>query len=461
VRRVGALVVGLSLVAAACGGDDDDDTPVEDTAVEDTAVEEPAAEEPAAEEPAAEEPAAEEPAAEEPAAEEPAAEEPTAEEPAAEEPAASGEGFIIGTVLPETGALAFLGPPEIQGVQLALEDIEGAGLPITVLTGDSGTSPDVAQETVNRLLGEGANAILGAAASGVSQGIIQNLFDNQIPQCSAANTSPSFSDQENASFYFRTVPPDEAVSPIIADVVSGDGVTNLAIVARADDYGNALADLVSSELDGLNVQNEIIAYDPENVAADSVVTDVAATGADAVLLIAFDEGIPIIQAALEAGVPADAMYVPDGLFYPGLNDSVDETNPNVIDGLKMIGAAGGQDFNERLAPLTDGSVLYGGQAYDCMMLMALAYAQTGSTDGTTIVDAVLEISRADDGDTDCTSLDECLAAIEAGEGINYDGVSGAIELDDVGDPTQARYAIAEFQDGELVPIDSIDVDLNF
>lgn len=45
VRRVGALIVGLSLVAAACGGDDD----------------EPAAEEPAADEPAADEPAAEEP----------------------------------------------------------------------------------------------------------------------------------------------------------------------------------------------------------------------------------------------------------------------------------------------------------------------------------------------------------------------------------------------------------------
>ncbi len=72
IRRGGraglALVVGLSLAAAACGGDDDD---------------EPAAAEPAAEEPAAE--PAQEPE-EEPAAEEPAAE-PAAEEPAAEEPA--------------------------------------------------------------------------------------------------------------------------------------------------------------------------------------------------------------------------------------------------------------------------------------------------------------------------------------------------------------------------------------
>jgi peptide/nickel transport system substrate-binding protein len=63
---LGALVLMLSMVLAACAP---------------AATEAPAAEEPAAEEPAAEEPAAEEPVAEEPAAEEPAAEEPVAEEP--------------------------------------------------------------------------------------------------------------------------------------------------------------------------------------------------------------------------------------------------------------------------------------------------------------------------------------------------------------------------------------------
>ena len=207
--------------------------------------------------------------------------------------------------------------------------------------------------------------------------------------------------------------------------------------------------------------NAIITYDPENVAADAVVGDVAAQGADAVLLIAFDEGIPVIQAALEAGVPADATYVPDGLFFPGLNALVDEGNPNVLDGMKMVGASGSQEFNTRLAPLTDGSVLYGGQGYDCVILMALAFAQAGSTDGTALFEAALDVSRDDGGDTECTTYTDCAAAIDAGEGINYQGVAGDLELDEVGDPTLARYAVAEYQDGVLVPIDSFDIDLNF
>ena len=99
-KRVVALAVGLSLVAAACGGDDDDagsDEPADEPATaEEPTAEEPTAEEPTAEEPTAEEPTAEEPTAEEPTAEEPTAEEPTAEEPTGEEPA--GDAAMVLTI---------------------------------------------------------------------------------------------------------------------------------------------------------------------------------------------------------------------------------------------------------------------------------------------------------------------------------------------------------------------------
>ena len=373
----------------------------------------------------------------------------------------SGDGLVIGTVLPETGGLAFLGPPQIEGAALAAADLEAAGANVTVITGDSGTDGAVAQETVGRLLGEGANAIVGAAASGVSQDIIQTLFDSKIPQCSGSNTSPAFTGQENAAYYFRTVPPDEAVSPIIADVVAGDGRTNVALVARADDYGNALAGLVAGELDGLGVANTTITYDPENVASDSVVGQVADAGSDAVVIIGFDETFPIIQAALEAGVPADAMYGADGIFFNTLNEAIDEANPNVIDGLTLIGASGGQEFNTRLTERTDGNLIYGGQVYDCVITMALAFAQAGTTDGDAMIAAAIEVTNDDGGDTNCTTYAECIEALEAGDNIDYDGVAGPINLDSGGDPTFGRYAIAQFQDGVLVPIDSQDIDLNF
>ena len=77
-----------------------------------------------AEEEVAEEEAAEEEVPEEEAAEEEAME----EEPEEAAPAGDTEGqLVIGGLLPETGNLAFLGPPEIAGVNLAGQEINAAG----------------------------------------------------------------------------------------------------------------------------------------------------------------------------------------------------------------------------------------------------------------------------------------------------------------------------------------------
>jgi branched-chain amino acid transport system substrate-binding protein len=61
----------------------------------------------------------------------------------------------IGTALPLTGTLAFLGPPEEAGVALAVKDINEANLGITidVVYGDSGDLDNKAYETeIPRLL---------------------------------------------------------------------------------------------------------------------------------------------------------------------------------------------------------------------------------------------------------------------------------------------------------------------
>ncbi len=47
---------------------------------------------------------------------------------ASDAPAAKGDGTLtVGQLLPQTGSLAFLGPPEFAGVDLAIKDINAAG----------------------------------------------------------------------------------------------------------------------------------------------------------------------------------------------------------------------------------------------------------------------------------------------------------------------------------------------
>lgn len=373
------------------------------------------------------------------------------------EPASTDElELVIGQVMPETGSLAFLNPPMVVSIDLAVQDIQDAGGNVRLIKGDSATDPDVAPETVNRLLGEGAHVIVGAAASGVSQSFIQTLYDAQIPQCAASNTSPSFSTQENAGFYFRTVPPDQGAALILANIVAADGATNVAIAARADDWGNALAELLAENFDEIGVNYEIFSYDEEAASYDPTVASIESMGADALVLIAFAEGAQILRGLLEARFPPTAMYAADGIYDLGLATTVDPTNPNVLDGFVIVAAGGSDEYSARLAPLTDGNVIFGGQAYDCVMILALAALAAGSTDGPAILEQVHAVTS---GGTKCYDYAECAALIADGADIDYDGISGPLELDEVGDPGFGRYLIAEFIDGALTVTGSQDADL--
>ena len=130
-----------------------------------------------------------------------------------EEPAGPTEQLTlkIGTILPQSGALAFLGPPEEAGVALAVQDINEADLGITVeaVFRDSGdTTTDTATVSVTDLLSQDVSAIVGAASSGVSKTVIDQIVAAGVVQFSPANTSPDFTTYADDNLYWRTAPSD-------------------------------------------------------------------------------------------------------------------------------------------------------------------------------------------------------------------------------------------------------------
>ena len=363
----------------------------------------------------------------------------------------------LGTILPETGGLSNLGRPMIESVRLAEEDIKAAGGNIKVTYADSATSPETAPEAVNRLLGQGVHAIIGAGASGVSQSFIQVLFDEKIPQCSPSNTSPSFSTQENAAYYFRTVPPDIAIAPILADLVVGDGHTRISLIARADDWGQSLLNQLETELEQLGADYDSTLYDPAAISFDAEVAAVESYGPDAVINITFNEGLALIRHLLEAGYGPERQYLTNGYIDPALAGQIDPNNPNVIDGLRLLEPGADLDFNRRLEAETGGEIAYGASAYDCTIILALAARIAGNTDGDDLLEAVGSVT---DGGTECASYAACAELIDDGEDIDYVGVSGPINLDEVGDPTVATYIITTYTNGEFDRLRVAEVDLS-
>ncbi|MBB3675552.1 ABC transporter substrate-binding protein [Modestobacter versicolor] len=218
--------------------------------------------------------------------------------------------LTIGTLLPETGNLAFLGPPEVAGVQLAINDINAAGgvlgQPVTLVTGDSGdASTDTATQTVDRLLQSGVNAIIGAASSGVSLTVIDTITQAGVMQISPANTSDQFTNYNDQGLYFRTAPPDLLQARALADLIGADGNNTVGILATNDPYGTGLAENTKNNLiaDGLPEDSiQTVIYDPQAANYDAEVQQMTEFSPDAIVVIGFEESSRIIQGLNTNGV---------------------------------------------------------------------------------------------------------------------------------------------------------------
>ena len=226
-------------------------------------------------------------------------------------PNATGEPLVIGYLLPLTGNLAFLGPPEIAGFDLAIADINAAGgvlgAPVRAEGGDSGdTSTDTATQTADRLLQAGVNVIVGAASSGVSQTVIDSVTGAGVMQISPANTSDIFTTYDDNGLYFRTAPPDVLQARALADLILEDGNNTVGILALNDPYGTGLAENTRNNLldGGLSEEDvpEPIIYDPQAANFDAEVQQMVDLNPDAIVVIGFEESSKIIQALNAEGI---------------------------------------------------------------------------------------------------------------------------------------------------------------
>src|SRR3712207_951171 len=218
-------------------------------------------------------------------------------------PATAGDPLIIGTLLPLTGDLAFLGPPEVAGAKLAVADINAAGgvlgQPVQLLEGDSGdASTDTATQTADRLLGQNVDVIVGAASSTVSLTVIDRITGAGVMQISPANTSDQFTTYNDNGLYFRTAPPDTLQARALADMIGADGNNSVAILARNDSYGTGLADNTEENLlsQGLSEDSFLrITYDPNAANYDAEIQELVDFDPDAIVVIGFEESSKIIQ----------------------------------------------------------------------------------------------------------------------------------------------------------------------
>jgi branched-chain amino acid transport system substrate-binding protein len=324
------------------------------------------------------------------------------------------------------------------------------GKPTELTLGDSGdTSTDIANQTADRLLGEGVDAIIGAASSGVTLTVIDKITGAGVVQISPANTAKSLSTYDDNGLYFRTAPSDILQGQVVGELILEDGNQTVGILALQDPYGEGLAEDITAAV--TDAGGEVVAteiYDPNAQTFDAEVGAMVSADPDAIVVIGFDESGRVLTTMIEQGIGPDTkmVYGTDGNMGNALGEQFAD-NPGAIAGMKgttpLVELS--QEFKDRLLEVDPELVdfNYAAESYDAVIIAALAALAADSTTGEAIAG---ELANVTGGGTECDTFQECAELLADGEDIDYDGVSGPIDFDENGDPAQASFGILQFNE---------------
>jgi len=347
----------------------------------------------------------------------------------------------IGTLMPETGALAAFGPATEAAAELAVGDINNAkaGITVTLAKADSGdATTDTSITSATTLVDDDkVSVIVGAISDNVSRKVLDQIVKAGVVQISPGNVSTDFTRAADDGLYFRTSPSCVLEGDAMGRQIAADGAATLGIVYESGYCEPGLPEALSAAFEragGKTVAEE--AYAPGATDLSAQVTAVAAAKADAVVVVGGSgvASVPALSAAKYAG--------PD-IYFVGLPiaDHSTDIAAGAITG--SIASMPGLDiskldsFTDRLLDitptLTDFS--YAAETYDAVVLAALAALSAQSTKGADIAAALQEVS----GGSGEVAGDFAAAAkvILAGGVVDYDGVSGPITFDAKGDPQGA------------------------
>lgn len=373
----------------------------------------------------------------------------------------------IGTVLPITGGLASYGQVSRNGTLLAQMQInENGGLldgmELELVNADTQTQAQVGVDAAQRLVNiENVSAIVGAMSSGITVPIVESVTaPNEIVQISQSATTPVLTNIEDNGYFFRTVPSDALQGVVAGDLAADQGYDKISIIYVNNDYGQGLNDAIIDQFEKRGGEIAAsIAFEPNKVSYRSELMNAAEGNPDALVLIAYtdDGGITIIRQALENGF-FDEFIFTDGLKAPEIAEGIEGFLEGMY-GTTPTALPGGQGpelfrgmYEEEYGELPPKP--YIDTAYDAVFVLAMAIEKAGVAEGPAIKEAINELLDPEGETVNINEWAKAKQLIAEGKTIKYEGASGPVYFDEVGDRAGA-IGIWQIQDGDIVDVDVV------
>jgi branched-chain amino acid transport system substrate-binding protein len=156
----------------------------------------------------------------------------------------------IGVIGPFTGASSDFGIPMLQGIKLAVDEINTfggyLGRPFSLVTKDDQGDPDAGLKSAQELASEGVLATIGFCNTGVAMKALPVFQNNKIPLLVPCATGSPITAKFPASesYIFRASARDAIQAPFVVQDIVKRGWNKVAIFADTTAYGEAgLADV--------------------------------------------------------------------------------------------------------------------------------------------------------------------------------------------------------------------------
>ena len=355
----------------------------------------------------------------------------------------AGKDIKIGVILGFTGPIESLTPAMAKSAEFAFKEASDSGLllggkKIVAVRADS-TCIDSAAATAaaERLItSDGVAAILGADCSGVTGAIANNVaVPKGVVMISPSATSPALSTIKDKGFFFRTAPSDARQGQVLANVVKGRGIKEVAVTYTNNDYGKGLANSFSNAFKASGGKVSISAAHEDGKADYSAeVGALSAAGSKHLAVFGYVDqgGKGIIRASLDSDA-FNSFILADGMVGPTLIKAIGKESVNAFGtrpGGKSKGAQIYMGMAEKAGIKKDGP--YVGESYDGAALITLAMQAAGSANRSAIQSKIMMVANAPGTKIMPGEIAKGLKILSGGGDVDYVGAT-AVEFNKVGE----------------------------
>ena len=374
-------------------------------------------------------------------------------------------GFLSG----QSGDYGPWGGWALAAAEVAVEELNAAGgvlgREVELVVEDNGSTPEGAVSGLAELTEVDGIHALGGIESGGMLAIFNTVHELQIPTiCSTCGTTEL--DATGGDFVFRIIASDTDNGIVGAQMARDEGYRNVAMLVELSEGTTGPADVFKSvftEQMGGTI-TEDVRFNAGEATYAAQVAKAFESNPDAVYIAAgFETGVPILNEWQRRGYTDVPMIFTTDLLSPEIAEIV-----GGVEGASAIVGAVAYDTDgnpawDAYVPRFEAKIgdppeigFYDAWQYDQYIILGLAMAKAGTTDGAAVAAAIPEISNPPG--VEVFSYAQGLAELEAGNDIDYHGTTSNLNLNSVGNLLSPVMAVLAVRDRDWVVRENIELD---